>query len=174
MEIREKDLYKFVFYSSELSRDKFEFIKKNIEQFRAEIELLAEIKGNLNETFSDDILNKIHDKIAEQETDNQIILEPIKKEEDSKYLILAADSPKSEQLVNSQTFQDLKNKFLAKVITTKDSNKIYIFQKNISLNSNINVTLHPSLDTHKMKVNDLPCIITPKQNIDKISIDLIK
>lgn len=173
MEIKEKDLYKFVFYSSELSRIKFEFIKNNIEQFKAEIELLSGIKENLNETFSDDILDKIHDKIAEQETDFQIILEPIKKEEDSKYLILAADSPKSEQLVNSQTFQDLTNKFLAKVISTNDSNKIYIFQNNNKLISDIKITLHPSLDSYRMKINDSPYIVKPKQNIDKISIDLI-
>lgn len=173
MEVTEKDLYKFVFSPNELSSSKFEYISSNIEQFKAEIELLSEIKENLNETFSDDILDRIHNKIAEKETENQIILEPIKKENDSKYLILAADSPKSEQLVNTQTFQDLKNKFLAKVISTNDSNKIYIFQKNRPISSNINITLHPSLDTHSMKVNDLPCIITPKQNIEKIFIDLI-
>ena len=174
MKITEKDLYKFVFYSDELSSDKLDFIKSNMSKFKASINLLLNIKENINNDIPFNTLKNVYDKIDEHENDQQIILEPVSNEVDSEYLVLAADSPSTEPLISSKTFQDSKSKFLAKVIFNNECNKIYIFPRNKKPYNNLELTLSPSQDSYLINLKDTPLIIEPKQNIDKITLDLSK
>lgn len=169
--ITEKDLYLYIFYPDQLDEEKSKFIDQNINLFSSEIELLNEIKKNINSRVDPTIIDKINEKISaplptviELKKDNAII--------QSNPFVLAADSPKSKFIQNTDTFKDSNNLYLAKVINSAIDNKIYIFQNSDDEPLEIKITILPSDDTFHTNLGDQPIIISPPQIIEKIILQI--
>ncbi len=73
--ISEKDLYMFLFYPENLSEEKKSFIELNSKKFETEIELLRNMKKNLEAFDSDSVIGDIYEKIDNQISSDVIILE---------------------------------------------------------------------------------------------------
>lgn len=166
--ITEKDLFTFIFYSDNLSKDKRTFIKSNLEKFNDELELLRSIKANLEQPLPRTILERIHEKIDSFENKNGFLLEKINSISDSKYLILAADSPNNNLSPKTETFVDSKNKFMCKIISSNVSNKIYLFSNLPDEFLEFDITLLPSKENFIVNKKDMPILLSPKQIINRI------
>lgn len=168
--LTEKDLFTYVFYPDNLSDEKRILINTNLEKFNAELELLNEIKDSLGQHVPKSILDRIHEKIDKFENKNGYLLEKINSIVDSEYLILAADSPVNNSSPKTETFLDSHNKFMCKIISTNDVNKIYIFSNLDNVDLEFDVTLLPSKETFIVNKKNMPIILSPKQIIDQIKL----
>ncbi len=65
MSIFEKDLFNYVFFPDILSKEKYNLIENSKSKFQNELTLLSEIKENLKEKVSDDIIERIMLKLHE-------------------------------------------------------------------------------------------------------------
>lgn len=170
--VSEKDIYLFVFFPEELTREKRNFIKLNSKKYAYEIELLESIKNNLNEPVGNDIFERIYKKIIEQSENDIIVLEKVAPKTDPDYLVLAAESPKNDTNFSTETFSDSNNYFLGKVITTNIENKVYVFSKVPQNDRDVKLTLLPSKDIHIVNLKDMPLILSPRQNITSIQLQI--
>lgn len=171
--ITEKDLYRYVFYPNILSIEKSNYIAQNIDQFKDELSLFNNFKESVEVDVSDEILNKIHNKINRYSEQKEIILNIISPNPDQEYSPSAADNSmdKSKELI--KTFLDKTNNFLGKIITTTDHLKVYVFSKISAKQLIFEITLFPSNSVHTISSEDLPLIITPIQEIKQIKLKFI-
>ena len=170
MNITEKDIYKFVFYKSELSQEKQNFISINLDKFAASIELLNEIKLNTENEVSSVTIKKITDLIEQDQPNKEIILTPIDFKNCSDYLTLAADSKSYDGNNTTQTFTDNGNNYIAKIVKGDNETKLFLFANTSIENSEISFVIHPSNEKYSLENNKSNCIVLKKQNIEKIII----
>jgi hypothetical protein len=173
IKLSEKDLFTFVFYSGNLSEEKRKFIVSNLDKFTTELELLNSFKTGLEEPVSKSILQRIHEKIDDLDNKNDYILEKIETILDSEYLILAADSPKNNASPKTETFVDSNNKFMCKIISTSEANKIYLFSNLDSEIQQFDITLFPSKENFIVNKEDMPILLSPKQIINRIKLTTV-
>lgn len=170
MDITEKDLYKFVFYNSELSVDKQNFIRDNLDKFSSSIELLSEMKSQLEMEVSPIIMGRIYDLIADQYPKEEFVLSPVNIENSHDYNILAADSTPIECNNLTQTFSDRGNNYLVKVVSEESQDKLFLFPKDRKINSVLSLTIYPSNEEYLLDKNSSSYLLLKKQKIDKIVI----
>jgi len=170
MNISEKDLYKYIFYPNKLSKEKFDYISLNKATFKSEIDYLKNIKNSYPSLISNEITNKILDKIEIFEKGNEIILYKIEPDSDNDYLILAADSPREKAEIITSTFKDNNGLFLIKINTTSDRSKIYLFFQDMEKRHEYNLTLNPSGENFEFNSAQLPLIVKPLANIKNINL----
>lgn len=173
MNISEKDLYKFVFNPEELAQEKFSFISQNIKFFISQISFLTEMKENMSFSVSDKIVNEINSKIEVQDRGNLIILNKIESNNDKDYLILAADSPHQNEEIISNTFRDNNGFYLAKINTTSERSKIFVFFQDKTNNHQYSLTINPSGDRFSFRSTQLPLIVKPIPHIESIYLKFI-
>ncbi len=170
MNITEKDLFKFVFYKSELPQKKQNFITENLDKFSSSIKFLTEIKSQSEIELSPSIMGRIHDLIANQYLKKEFVLTPVITEDCSDYLTLAADSNSKECDENSRTFTDPGNNYMVKVISEGTENKLFLFSRDKNVNSDLSLTIYPSNEKHLINKSSSNIILLQKQRIDKIII----
>ena len=173
LRITEKDLFTYVFYSDNLSEDKRNLIISNLDKFTAELDLLKNIKAGLNEPVPKSILERIHKKIDYIENKNIYLLEKIETITDSEYLILAADSPEKNASPKTETFVDSNNKFMCKIISTNEANKIYIFSNLDDEDLEFDITIFPSKENYIVNNKDMPIVLSPKQIINQMKLRIV-
>lgn len=173
VQLTEKDLFTFVFYPDNLSEKKRVKINNNLNLYKAEIEFLNNMKKSLSQNVPKSIIDKIHEKINNFENNNDYLLEKIIKSSDLEYLVLAAESPNNIHLTKTDTFVDSKNRFLCKVISKADLNKIYLFSNVSDEFSEFRITLLPSKQNFTVNSKDMPVIISPKQFIEQIKLRIV-
>ena len=163
MNISEKDLFNYVFFPDSLSKQKCKQIVENKHKFSFEISFLAEYKENLKEKVSDKIIEKILSKLEAFNNRVGIVLEKTNNPRlfHSEQLVLAAESPILEQKLRTDTFED---------ITDKQQNRIFIFNKDNSEMKNVKINIEPSGKSFVLESSFKPFIISPKQEINRISI----
>jgi hypothetical protein len=171
--LTEKDLFTFVFYSDNLSEEKRNLINNNIEKFRSELELLNGLKAALKEPVKKSILDRIHEKIDNFENQNLHVLEKIKTISDSDYLILAADSPEKITSPITETFVDPNNKFICKIISDNRTKKIYLFSSLDNKDQEFDITIFPSKENFIVNKKDMPILLSPRQIINQIKLRLV-
>lgn len=171
--ITEKDLFTFVFYSDNLSEEKRLLINENLDMFNAELDFLHNLENNLGQTIPNSILDRIHEKIDSFEVKNNHILEKIENDSDSEYFILAADSPDNMLLPKTETFVDTGKKYMCKIISTTESNKIYLFSNDSNSFLEFKITLLPSKESFIVNKKDMPVIISPKQIVNQVKLNVI-
>ena len=173
IKLSEKDLFTFVFYSENLSEEKRNLIESNFDKFASELELLKGIKEAIKEPLPKSILERIHEKITNLENENYYVLEKIETISDSEYLILAADSPQKIASPKTETFVDSNNKFMCKIISTSEANKIYLFSNLDNEIQEFDITLYPSKENLIVSKEDMPIILSPKQIINQIKLRIV-
>lgn len=171
MEILERDIFDFIFYPDSLERSKYVFLLNN-DKFKAEIGLLTEIINNFQKEIPSAIIKKINNLISAKK--NPKIIRLYKNNnyltDGPKNLVLAADSPKLSKKQSIETFEDKDSKYLIKIITNSDSNKVFLFNKDNEELQNIKLNLEPSGQSFIMETSNKPIIISPKQDIANISL----
>ncbi len=172
-QLSEKDLFTFVFYPNNLLEEKRILINSNLNKFKVELEFLNDLKNSLNQIVPKSILDRIHEKIDIFESKNGYLLEKINKIKDSEYLVLAADSPNNIPTLKTDTFVDSQNKFMCKVISSNEANKIYLFSSADEEFLEFNITLLPSKESFIVNKKDMPVILSPKQIIDQIKLRIV-
>ena len=172
MNITEKDLFNYVFFPDSLSKQKCKQIVENKHKFSFEISFLAEYKENLKEKVSDKIIEKILSKLEAFNNRVGIVLEKTNNPRlfHSEQLVLAAESPILEQKLRTDTFEDKNSEYLVKIITDKQQNRIFIFNKDNSEMKNVKINIEPSGKSFVLESSFKPFIISPKQEINRISI----
>jgi len=169
-QISEKDLYNFVLFPGELSKDKILYIESNFNTFKAAIDLLKEMKNNLDTTVNKSIIDNISKKVRNYNKRESIVLNKIIPSYDANYLVLAADSPNDDSSVKTDTFRDSNNLFLCKVQSNPKNNKIYLFSNEIDKISEFTITLMPSGNNYNINLEDIPLIVSPRKLINSIRI----
>ncbi len=171
-EVTERDLFNYIYYPDTLSEEIFNFIKQNQVKFKKELDLLSATKKSQNENVPEEILEKIHLKINAIE--NRKIVKLFKEksavEKGEDYLVLAAESPTLERIIQTETFKDEDSHYLIKVISDKEFNKIFIFSQDNSELKDFTITLEPSGDSYNVETSSKPFIVRPRQNIERISL----
>lgn len=170
MNITEKDLYKFVFYKSELPVEKQDFIKENLDRFSSSIKILNEIKTQLELEVNPKIIDKIHNLIASQSQEEEIVLTPIRFDNCTDYLVLAADSKSTESNINPQTFTDSGNRYMVKIVSEDTENRLYLFKSANMGKTNLSLTVYPSNEKYSLEGENSNSILLKKQKIEKIVI----
>jgi hypothetical protein len=171
--ITEKDLFTFVFYSDNLSKEKRNLINSNLDKFINELDLLKDIKVGLKEPLPKSILERVHKKIENFENKNVYLLEKIETVSNSEYLILAADSPEKITSPKTETYVDSNNKFMCKVISTNETNKIYIFSNLDDEDLEFDITIFPSKENYIVNKTDMPIVLSPKQIINQMKLRIV-
>lgn len=174
MIISEKEIFTYVFFSEKLSKQTLNYINSHLNLFEDEISFLSKILLEAQSKINPQILDSIKEKINYYSFKNTIRLQ--KKNNTRKNitgsLVLAADSIRNENIVETETYIDKDSNFIAKVIKNSDSNKIYLFPKeNFEFNI-IELYIIPSFESHKIYQRIEPITISTKQNIDEIIIKL--
>jgi hypothetical protein len=172
MNILEKDLFDYVFFPDILSKEKYNSIEESKSKFRNELNLLWEIKENLKGKISDGIIERIMLKLNEYNKRRLIVLEKANNPHlfQSGQLVLAAESPVLEQKLRTDTYEDKNSEYMVKIITDQQQNKIFIFNKDNSEMRNVKINIEPSGKSFILESSFKPYVLTPKQEINRISI----
>ncbi|MCB9218210.1 MAG: hypothetical protein H6610_01975 [Ignavibacteriales bacterium] len=172
MVIIEKDLFNFIFYPEHLAKDKYKYIASHKKTYDKEINLLLLIKKYLKEKISGELLNSILNRIDLKKKNSIVCLEKINTKNvlKSDHLVLAAASPQLEKIMRTETFRDKDSKYLIKIISDNEQNKVIIFNKDDLEIQNLKMQVEPSGDIFFIESTSNPIIIKPKQNIEKISL----
>ena len=171
--ISEKDLYDYTFNQRILSNDKIRYIDLNKELYKEDLDLLGELKEQLNNSVDELIIVRINEKIENHSSKNQIILKKRNINKNLESLINEIDFSETETGFIKDSYWDELNNVLGKVISTKGYCKVYIFSKHFEETEDLKITLYPSGSIHYINISDLPLIIKPKEIIDKIIVQVL-
>ncbi|MBK7106358.1 MAG: hypothetical protein IPH62_13845 [Ignavibacteriae bacterium] len=167
--ITEKDLFKYIFYPENLSKNIYDFISDNKPNFKNELEFLQNLYDEMQTQIPDSIVEKLNKRIASLNNFKSIILEKDKNEYRSGHdeYCLAAASESTEQL-KCTTFRDKESNYLLKLFFGKTSNKLYIFAKDKIENKKVEITFLPSNSKFTFSTNELPFSFDENEIIDQI------
>ncbi len=170
--ISENDLYKFIFYPEELNPEKLNYIKNNLDLFKFELDLLSELSSNLEADIPTSISDKINAKLESQNKAKIILLEKETRNfaKESTHYVLAADSPSAILQERTQTFKDKHSSYLAKVVSGKVKDKLFVFAKDEAERSSIYITFYPSKNSFRIDLNELPFHFSKENSIESIEI----
>jgi len=174
MSISEKDLFTFVFYPDKLQKSKYDFIIANLDMFSSELDLLIDLKTELNTPLDSTIVKKIKENIKTELEYNEIILIKEQKRIDfhSNDFLLAAASTHTHSN-KTETFIDAKNQFLAKIVFNTYENQLFLFSNNQQDNQEILLKMLPSNRRIICKMKEFPLSIPQDETIDKIILNVI-
>ncbi len=169
IEITERDIFKFVFSPELLPHDKREYLEKNTDRFKEEIELCLSLKDNSFGSEVDEIAKRVESyigscKIVELfSSDNHF-------EKNVQRLRLSAASAKLTQKVNYSSFADSDSNNVIKIIKNGDQTLMYLFSQHSVTKAK--VTLFPSETTYILENISQPIEILDEKNIEKINVEL--
>lgn len=168
----EKDLFYYIFSPNSLDRERYKRISDLKVNYINELNLLKEIKDKYNLPVSEGIIAKIWQRVEKINKKSSVLLEKTNNPHifQSGQLVLAAESPVLEQKLRTDTFQDKNSEYLVKIITDKQQNKIFIFNKDNSEMRNVKIKIEPSGKSFILESSFKPYTIIPKQEINRIAI----
>ena len=159
MEITEKDIFNFVFYTNLLPPKKIKYIEGST-NFSKGIKFYQSLKLLLSQNLTVEIKNLISEKIPVYKSMMHKLY--LVKEVNSKRksnLILVADSPKIKSKMTSATFIDDEKQYLIKLHNYENSAKIYVFSTSKEKIENYKIIIHPSNNILEQADNSNPIII---------------
>ncbi len=171
MKITEADIFSFIFYPDELESEKADYIERNKNEFKDQLENCRALKNDVEsgETSTPEKLYSLTNLVNKRKVIDFIRIEH-KKETAPENYKLAAASPDLQNKAVTDTYINRKEKFLIKVISTQESNKIYLFNETGSEVNNYELILSPSGKILKQETNNIPAIISPAEKIDNIKL----
>ena len=165
LKVTEKDLFIYIFYPDKLSENTFKYINKNTEKFHSELELLSDMKANMNSPLPGEVSSKIMSEIESYEGKQEIFLYKSKETQPSEFLLEASSGEDPNAL--TETFQDENKLILVKIVSQKKKSKIYFFSKNTDKELPVYLRFYPSFKTFLVNL-DAPLVIDRIINISKI------
>jgi hypothetical protein len=166
--ITEKDIFNFIYFTTELSIQKYEYIRDNYDMFSEVIGFYSSIKEYTYSTES-------NSDSPEQNFQELIIIELFEKKlninKGPTVLRYAADS----LLLNKSsvsTFADTEQKYLIRILSSGKGSVMYVFSSSGEQINNFEVTLLPSQKKYPLENNLNPVTIEDETNIEKIQIKL--
>lgn len=172
MNISERDMFNFVFYPENLSTEKVEHLK-NSKIFDEEIDFYRSLKKSLEEELTDDVKQKLAEKIPLYVPLKIFVLYPVKehvKKRKNDVPIFAAASPKEIPAVTAKTFIDENNHYLIRLLSFKESSKIYVFSTTEGALKNYKIVVKPSGQTFEQNDNSSPIEISTPIEAEKIEL----
>ncbi len=158
MKITEREIFDFVFFPENLPIDKVEYLK-NFNEFDDEIKFYHSLKASFEEELSEDIKQKLAERIPIYIPTKIFFLFPVKeviKEKNSDVTVLAAASPKEKPSVKAKTFIDESNHYLIRLLNFKDSAKIYVFSTTEEVLKDYKIVIRPSEQIFEQTDNSSP------------------
>lgn len=166
--ITEEDIFKFVFSSESLTKEKSDYLTTNRERFKNEIDLCLEMKNpsDIDEvkTLTSMILQKI-------DSTTIITLFPqLTKPIEEIGIKLAAASVLKEKKSNSMSFADAESKYLVRIVKTESQTLLYLFASGNS-KKQFKLTFYPSESEYQIEDLSRPIEILEEDVIEKINIE---
>ena len=159
MEITEKDIFNFVFYTNLLPTEKIKYIEGST-NFSKGIKFYQSLKLLLSQNLTVEIKNLISEKIpAYKSMMHKLYLVKEVNSKRKSNLTLAADSPKIKSKMTSATFIDDEKQYLIKLHNYENSAKIYVFSTSKEKIENYKIIIHPSNNILEQADNSNPIII---------------
>lgn len=172
MHVSERDIFDFVFYPENLSKQKNEYLK-NSNLFSEEINFYSLLKKSLEEEISEEVKLKIAQNILLYTYVKVFVLYPareIKKKRKNDVTILATASEKEKSSVEVKTFLDENNQYLIRLLNFKNSAKIYVFSTTEEVIRIYKVVIHPTKITFEQSDNSSPIEIDTPIEAKKIEL----
>lgn len=132
--------------------------------------MLSAIKEDLYAPVPAELTEKINSKIRSKQENTEIILEK-RDAEINGYdkLILAAASKDEIQELVTQTYFNQNKTFILKIVSNKNTSKLYLFSNGDKDFSNLQIKLYPSLKTYEIDVN-IPLEIERISDVEKVGL----
>ncbi|MDR3667296.1 MAG: hypothetical protein P4L35_10680 [Ignavibacteriaceae bacterium] len=168
IEITELDLFTFVLFRNELSKEKKEFIESNIELFADQIEIIKQSQIPLNDELKEEAISKCRLPLEKKE----ILVFPLNYEitvPSEATLTLAAKSADIDIHPLTRTFIDEGKSVLLKLINEKGITKVFLFDSEGRSMEKYIITTYPS-DIVISSNNDNPILNLNLAEIEKISV----
>lgn len=175
MKISEKEIFDYVFYPENLTKDKVEYLK-NSRLFNEEINFYHSLKKAMDEELSYEVKQKLGEKIPIYILQKVIVLYPVKEPTKKSKIhlpVLAAASEKQKPAVSVKTFIDESNHYLIRLLNFKDSAKIYVFSTTEEVLKNYQVVIKPSGQTFEQDDNLKPIEFKSPLEAENIELHLI-
>ena len=171
MKITERDIFNFVFYNDLLSTEKREYIEES-GNFSKGIRFYQSLKEAINQNLSVEIKNFISEKIPAYNPIKFKLypIKDVKSKKKNSNLTLAADSPETNTKMEASTFIDEEKRYLAKLLVSDKSSKIYVFSTNDEQLENYKLIIHPSNKIFEQINNSQPLIVDSPIEVSSIEI----
>lgn len=171
MKITEKDIFNFIFSPGELESDKYSYIEINKNDFAEQIEYCIQLKNDADKSQIEppEKLYSLTSLVKKKKVIDFMKIEKKTNRAAENYK-LAAASPELEDKVITDTYINQKEKFLIKVVSTNESNKIYLFNETGSEVNNFQFILSPSGRILSQETNNIPAVVNPPDKIENIKL----
>ncbi len=162
-EISEHDIFNYVFYPDQVSRDKKDFLDQHRNDFLEQLEFCSFLK-QINSTVQKS--NFISGKSNVVELFPVVINIP----DQNNYFTLAAGSSELSKKIETKTFTDNHSRFLVRLVSTIDEKTLYVFTKEKTFKE-AKLTLFPSHKSYKIDPTESSIKIDDFEEVESISIE---
>lgn len=173
--ITEQDIFNLIFFPHLIDAEK-KFIIEGSPKYKYLLDFYRNIKTDIEKPISE---KEKHDLSLKINIYNHVRFFHLKKIEDSKprrkreFAVLAAASADEKPEVIAKSFLDENNKFLIRVIKTKDITKIYSFSSDEQSIQNFKIKILPSGKEFLMKDNSAPLEIKDDLEFEEVHLELV-
>lgn len=173
--ITEQDIFNLIFFPHLVDAEK-KFILESSPEYKYLLNFYRNIKTDTEKPISDKVK---HDLSLKINIYNLVRFFRLKKVEESKpprkreFAVLAAASADEKPEVIAKSFLDENNKYLIRVIKTKDITKIYSFSSDEQEIQNFKIKILPSGKEFLMKNNSAPLEITEDLEFEEVTLELV-
>ncbi|MBS4032988.1 MAG: hypothetical protein KGZ85_00870 [Ignavibacterium sp.] len=173
--VTEQDIFNLIFFPHLIDAEK-KFIIESSPEYKYLLDFYRNIKTETEKPISEKVK---HDLSVKINIYNHIRFFRLKKVDESKpsrkreFVVLAAASENEKTAVVAKSFLDENNKYLIRVIKTKDITKIYSFSSDEQEIQNFKIKLLPSGKEFLMKDNSAPLEIKEDIEFEEVHLELI-
>jgi hypothetical protein len=173
--ITEQDIFNFIFFQHLIDIEK-KFIIENSPDYKYLLDFYRNLKADSEKAISDQVKHDLSIKINIY---NHVRFFRLKKVDESKpprkreFLVLAAASENEKPAVLAKSFLDENNKYLIRVIKTKDITKIYSFSSDEQEIQNFKIKILPSGKEFLMKDNSAPLELNEDLEFEEVHLELV-
>ncbi|HSL90195.1 MAG TPA: hypothetical protein VK870_12900 [Ignavibacteriaceae bacterium] len=173
--ITEQDIFNFIFFPHLVDVEK-KFIIENSPDYKYLLDFYRTLKAHSEKPISDQVKHDLSIKINIY---NHVRFFRLKKVVESKprrkgeFVVLAAASENEKPAVLAKSFLDENNKYLIRVIKTKDITKIYSFSSDEQEIQNFKIKILPSGKEFLMKDNSAPLELNEDLEFEEVHLELV-
>jgi len=173
--ITEQDIFNLIFFPHLIDAEK-KFIIEGSPEYKYLLDFYRNIKTDTEKPISEKVK---HDLSLKINIYNHVRFFRLKKVEESKprrkreFAVLAAASADEKPEIIAKSFLDENNKYLIRVIKTKDITKIYSFSSDEQEIKNFKLTILPSGKEFMMADNNSPLELKEELEFEEVYLELI-
>lgn len=173
--ITEQDIFNLIFFPHLVDVEK-KFIIENSPDYKYLLDFYRTLKADSEKPISEQVKHDLSIKINIY---NHVRFFRLKKIDESKpprkreFVVLAAASADEKPEVIAKSFLDENNKYLIRVIKTKDITKIYSFSSDEQEIQNFKIKILPSGKEFLMKDNSAPLELNEDLEFEEVHLELV-